>query len=63
MPSLSFDVRVNTTVRLRVNKCEGQATLIVQSAPAPNQWINDCIVALTPDKVSALIVALKATED
>ncbi len=63
MPSINYDVRVSGVTRLRVNKCEGQATLIVQGAPAPGQWLTDCVIALTPDKVNALIAALKATQD
>lgn len=60
MPSTNYDVRLNATQRLRVNKCEGQTTLIVQSQPAPQQWITDKTLSLTEDKLAALIAALKA---
>ena len=63
MPTINYDVRVSSVTRLRVNKCEGQATLIVRGAFAPNQWMTECVIALTPDEVNALIAALKATQD
>jgi hypothetical protein len=60
MPSINYDVRINATKRVRINKCEGQTTLIVQSQPAPGQWIVDQSIAITEDKIAALVKALQA---